>query len=122
MHDAIGGATANRIDDFLIKQMRVRVVSGRRIRLQSMTKIAAGNEGYAATQLLNRRAHATAKAHVIFKGAETVAQGDDATGPTVTLQKIERNCGPMIEIEIFDSHHDQLLVGRGANDFVKEFV
>jgi len=27
----------------------------------------------------------------------------------------------MIEIEVSDSHYDQMLVGRGASDLVKEF-
>src|SRR6267143_5094330 len=87
-----------------------------------MTEIAAGDEGNSASQLLNGCTDANAKAHMIFIGKKTVAQGDDATGPTVTLQKIERHRRPMIEIEVFDSHHDQKFVCRCARDLVKEFV
>src|SRR2546421_8070453 len=102
--------------------MGIGVIAGGCVRFQAMTKIAAGTEGNTAAQLLNRGAHEIAKTDVIFSREKTVAQGEDATVPTVTLQEIGRHRRSMIEIEITDSHHDQMLVRRGPCDLVKEFV
>src|SRR5437660_11897841 len=103
-YDPIGRVTANRIDDFFIEQMRVGIVTGRSVALQTMTEIAAGNEGHGASHFLDRLPDALAEAEVIFIGKEAVAERDDAPMPTIVSQAIERHRSAVIELESLASH------------------
>ena len=100
--------------------MRVGVVACGRFWFQAMTEITAGDEGHTAAQLLNRGPDTITKTDVIFGGKKTVAQCDDPTAPTVTLQEIERHRRSMIEIESLDFHHDQMLFRGSTRNFIQQ--
>src|SRR6266513_4855108 len=100
--------------------MRLRVVAGGRVGFQPVTEIAAGDERHPPPNSINRRADAIAKAQMIFIGKKAVAERNHASVPTVTLQKIERHGGAVIEIAAY-AHHLERSFRRSARNLFQQF-
>src|SRR5260370_39659044 len=66
VNDAAGQAAADRVDHFFIEKMCLRVVAGGRIRLQTVTEVAAGYKRDGASPLINCLLDAVSKPNVIF--------------------------------------------------------
>src|SRR5215831_12620082 len=87
-----------------------------------MAEIAARDKGSASPGLLNRLAHAVPEAHVSFIGEEVVAERNDLAAPAVASQKVKRHRRAVIQIKASDPHHQQMLIGGGAGNLVKQRV
>src|SRR5713226_3134079 len=99
--------------------MRLRVVAGRRVWLQPVAEIAAGDERHRAPDSIDGRADAIAKAEMIVVGKKAVAECDHATVPTIALQEIERDGRAVIEIAA-NAHHVERSFGGSARNFFQE--
>ncbi len=87
-----------------------------------MTEVATGDERHGSFYLPDCLLDAIAEAHVIFVRQKTVTERDDASQPTVSLQKIKRDRGTVIEIESFNPHSREALFSGNTRDLVEQFI
>src|ERR1051326_6506139 len=99
--------------------MRVHVITGGSVALQTVTEISAGDESDGPCHFVDRLPDAAAKAKMIFIRKKTISQRNHASLPTVALQEIEWHCRAVIQIESHNPGDRQLLFAGNQGDSIK---
>ena len=81
----------NCIDNFLIENMRVRIVTSWGFRFQPVTQVATCNKSYWFADSIHCTFDTTAESSVIVVRQKRITKGYNASLPTVFDQEIERH-------------------------------